>query len=234
MASAATQRTQPSVELLRAPALQQAGLNVAMVTLGHCRGLTAALADMAVLKSFAEVRRAQRLAPRTRAAHRALLGGRLPGPTADPALPDSWLPADLRQLGYQTAGAGWEVCFDSPDLIRGFDRFARLELEAREQLAAAMDGIDVEQPFFVFANLADTRYREARDLSLLGQVGAAERVDAALGALISSLPEWTLIVVCSDFGLCFGEGNCWGNYPHHPAHRDVFVARFRLDGEPLP
>jgi hypothetical protein len=223
-----------SFELLRATALHETRLNLLVVTLGHCRGLTASIADLAVLKSFAELRRAQRLAPRPAGAHRALLGGLLPGPSADPAPPDAWLPAELVRLGYQTAGVGWDACFSSAELVRGFERFERLELEAREQLAAAMEGIDLERPFFAFANLMDTRHRPTRDLSLFDQVAAAERVDAALGALISTLPERTLIVACSDFGLCFGEGNCWGRYVEHPVSRDVFVARFRLDGEPLP
>jgi hypothetical protein len=144
------------------------------------------------------------------------------------------LPAELQELGYQTTGVGWENCFQDAELVRGFDRFELLALEAREQLAAAINGIDAERPFFAFANLMDTRYRETRDLSLFDQVEAAERVDAALGPLFSTLPEQTVIVTCSDFGLCFGEGNCWGSYVHHPAHRDVFVARFRLDGEALP
>jgi hypothetical protein len=223
-----------SFELLRATALHDARLNVLMVTLGHCRGLTASIADLAVLKSFAELRLAQRLAPRPAGAHRALFGGLLPGPSADPNPPDAWLPAELGRFGYQTQGVGWDACFASDELVGGFDRFARLELEAGDQLGAAIEGIDLGRPFFAFANLMDTRHRVTRDLSLFDQVAAAEHVDAALGALISTLPERTLVVACSDFGLCFGEGNCWGRYVEHPVSRDVFVARFRLDGEPLP
>jgi hypothetical protein len=222
----------PAVEHLRATAVHESGLNVVIVTLGHCRGLSASLADMAVLESFAQVRQAQRLAPRPAGAYRALFAGLLPGSRADPPVPDSWLPTELREAGYQTVCVGDDARFGVPDLNTGFERFTRLDRAAPEQLAALLDGIELARPFFAFAALVDTRY--SKGLSLSGQVAAAERVDAALPALLSALPENTLVVACSDHGLCFGEGNCWGIMRDHPAHRDVFVARFRLDGEPLP
>jgi hypothetical protein len=218
--------------LLSATAVHEAGVNLVALTLAHCRGLSASLADMAVLKSFAEVRPAQRLGPTPVRAHGALFAGLLPGSAADPPVPDSWLPTQLRELGYQTVGVGYDACFGAEHMIRGFERFARLEREAPEQLEALLDGIESGRPFFAFANLMDTRY--ARELRLFAQVAAAERVDAALPTLLSALPENTLVVTCSDHGVCFGEGNCWGAHRDHPAHRDVFLARFRLDGEQLP
>jgi hypothetical protein len=219
-------------ELLRATAVQESGLNVVILTLGHCRGLSVSLADMAVLRSFAQIRQAQRLASRPAAVNRALFAGLLPGSSADPPVPDSWLPTELAELGYQTVGVGYDACFGSPEAIRGFERFTRAGREAPEQLAELLNGIEPGRPFLAFANLIDTRY--TKGLDLFAQVAAAERVDAALPALLSALPENTLVAACSDYGPCFGEGNCWGMYRDHSAHRDVFVARFRLDGEPLP
>ena len=216
---------------LRAAAIHEAGVNVVVLTLSHCRGLTASRADMAVLKSFAEIRRAQRLARGSGGVHRRLFAGLLPGESPDPPIPDAWLPSELRAHGYQTVGIGPNG-FWVPTLRRGFERLCELQLEAPAQLAALLEEIDHERPFFAFAYLIDTR--NTPGLDLFGQAAAAARVDAALPALLSALPENTLLVACSDFGLCFGEGNCWGARPFHPVHRDVFVARFRLDGEPLP
>ncbi len=222
----------PSGALLRGAAVREAGLNVAMITLGQCRGLSASLADTAVLKSFTEVRRAQRLGPGSAEAHRALFAGLLPGPIADPPAPDSWLPTELNQNGYQTVGVAYDPCFKDPAVIAGFERFTRIDHDAPGQLSSLVDQIDPRQPFLAFANLKDTRF--ARDMDLFGQVTAVERVDAALPAFLSALPANTVVVVCSDYGVCFGEGNCWGERDDHAAHRDVFVARFRLDGEPCP
>jgi hypothetical protein len=221
-----------AVPSLHASAVHDAGLNVLVLTLSHCRGLTASRADMPVLKSFAEIRAAQRLARGSGSAHRKLFAGLLPGDSADPPIPDAWLPSELGELGYQTVGVGHDSCFDSPELLRGFTRFGQLDHEAPAQLAALLDEIEPDRPFFAFANLTDTR--NTPNLDFFGQAVAAARVDAALPALLTALPENTFVVACSDFGLCFGEGNCWGARPFHPVHRDVFVARFRLDGEPLP
>jgi hypothetical protein len=216
---------------LRATDLHDAGLNVVMLTLAHCRGLTATLADMAVLRSFAEIRRAQRLARASGGVHRRLFAGLLPGRSPDPPIHDAWLPSELGTFGYRTLGVGPDD-FWVPALRRGFERVSELELEAPAQLAPLVEEIETGRPFFAFAHLIDTR--NAANLNICGQVEAAARVDAALPALLSALPENTLVVVCSDVGVCLGEGNCWGERRFHPVHRDVFVARFRLDGEPLP
>ena len=217
---------------LRAGAVREAGVNVAIITLRHCRGLSASLADAPLLKSFAEVRRAQRLGPASARAHRALFAGLLPDADPDPALPDHSLPAELCESGYQTVGVGQDPCFEDSELVTGFESFRRLDHDAPEQLAALIDGIDVQRPFFAFANLKDTRF--ARNTTLVDQVAAVQRVDAALPSFISALPANTLVITASDHGVCFGEGNCWGPRKDHPSHRDVFTVRFRLDGEPCP
>jgi hypothetical protein len=219
-------------ELIRAGAVRDAALNVVILALAHCRGLSATRADMVVLKSFAEIRLAQRLAPGSKGAHRRLFAGLLPGPIADPPMPDAWLPSELGELGYQTVGVADGESFRLPELQWGFDRFTMLGHDAPAQLAALVNAIEPGRPFFAFANLVETRH--APGLVLSGQAAAAERVDAALPAFLSALPQNTLVVTCSDHGVCLGEGNCWGVRRNHEVHRDVFVARFRLDGEPWP
>jgi hypothetical protein len=223
--------TEGHVALLRADALRDAGLNLLIVTLADCRGLAASLADIAVLKSFAEVTRAERLAPTTFEAHRALFAGILPGPISDPPIPDSSLPLELGEAGYQTVGVA-DRSFNDRTLLAAFERFQRRAGEAADQFGALRQEIDLEKPFVAFAYLTDTCY--AREWGFADQVGAAERVDAALPALLSELPANTAVIACSDHGVCFGEGNCWGAREDHPAHRDVFVACFRLDGGPWP
>jgi hypothetical protein len=217
---------------LRGAAIRDAGLNVLFMMLADCRGLAASLADIAVLKSFAEVTPAQRLAPTTARAHRALFAGLLPGSTADPPVPDSSLPVELGEAGYQTVGVAGDRSFNYRSLIASFERFTRRPGGASDQFGTLSQELDLAKPFFAFAYLADTRY--SRDWGFVDQVAAAERVDAALPPLLSELPANTLVVACSDHGVCFGEGNCWGERDDHPAHRDVFVACFRLDGGPWP
>jgi hypothetical protein len=218
--------------LVRAAALRDAGLNLLLLTLAECRGLVATLADLAVLKSFAEVLPAKRLGPTTQEAHRVLFGGRLPGAVPDPPLPDSSLPLELGEAGYQTLGAA-DGLFNDQALVANFERIALTEeTEAAERLDSLRRAIDPGALFLAFAQLTDTRYQ--RGWGFADQVAAAERVDAALPRLLSELPANTVVVVCSDYGVCFGEGNCWGKRRDHPAHRDVFVACFRLDGGAWP
>lgn len=218
--------------LLQSSAIRDAGVNLFLMTFADCRGSAASLADIAVLKSFAEVMPAQRLAPTTAEAHRALFAGLLPGSTADPPIPDSSLPAELGEAGYQTVGVAGERTFNYRPLLAAFERFDRRAAEASDLLGTLSDELDLTRPFLAFAYLADTRW--SREWGFADQVAAAERVDAALPRLLSELPANTTVVACSDHGVCFGEGNCWGEREDHPAHRDVFVACFRLDGEPLP
>ena len=218
--------------MLGAAAIREAGLNLALITLADCRGLAASLADIVVLKSFAEVTPAQRLGPTTVEAHRALFAGLLPGPVADPPVPELSLPVELAGAGYQTVGVGGGRPFNNPSLLAGFERFARRPREAPDQLEALRREIDLASPFLAFAYLMETSY--SREWGIADQIAAAEQVDAALAWLLSELPANTLVVASSDHGVCFGEGNCWGEREDHPAHRDVFVSCFRLDGGPWP
>jgi hypothetical protein len=215
---------------IRADTVAAQGLNLLLLVYKDARFDVMGMADTPVLDSFAEVRSAQRLAATPADVHRALFAGMLPGPWPDPPLEDGSLVGDLGRLGYQTIGLGADPCFRDPLLGSSFEVFHRRKSSEKTfaQLIRVLDG----RPFMALANLGETAFSRAEGIR--GQLEGAARVDAHLPALLSALPASTMVVACSDRGVCFGEGGWWSHRPEHQVCREVFLAEFRLDGRPIP
>ncbi len=166
----------------------------------------------------------------------------------------------LRDLGYQTVGAGAMNWFRQSGLREGFQDFRFTRTDAGAQIDFVLSKLDPSEPFFGFINFGETHAPytfagkpdrcpvdvQARRMvwppvqgdgpvgrdnpAVEHQVRAAAYLDAQLSRLFSSLPGDTVVVLTADHGECFGEDGYWGHAVSHPMVWTVPLAIFRLGG----